>query len=201
MTFTKTGAGAQTLSGANSYTGATAVNDGTLELARVGSPALVSTTSVSVASGATLLISQSEQVNDAAAVTLSGGKIAKGSGVISETFGALNLTATSFLDFGSGTGSFTFATYSPSIYKLTFQNFNLGNSLTITTGTYTASEFDFNGFGTTFAAVPSGGFTITAIPEPSTVLAAAGLLGLMLWPARRRLRGILARRACSNRHS
>ncbi|MFM7375042.1 MAG: hypothetical protein ACKO39_07820, partial [Chthoniobacterales bacterium] len=30
-------------------------------------------------------------------------------------------------------------------------------------------------------------FTITAIPEPSTVLAAVGLVGLMLWPSRRRL--------------
>ena len=30
---------------------------------------------------------------------------------------------------------------------------------------------------------------ITAIPEPSTYLAAIGLLGLMLWPLRRRLRG------------
>ncbi len=32
-------------------------------------------------------------------------------------------------------------------------------------------------------------FTITAIPEPSTYVAAIGLLALMLWPLRRRLRG------------
>ena len=31
--------------------------------------------------------------------------------------------------------------------------------------------------------------TITAIPEPSTYVAAIGLLALMLWPSRRRLRG------------
>jgi len=31
--------------------------------------------------------------------------------------------------------------------------------------------------------------TITAIPEPSTYVAALGLLALMLWPLRRRLRG------------
>ena len=32
-----------------------------------------------------------------------------------------------------------------------------------------------------------GTFTITAIPEPSTYLAAAGLLSLMLWPSRKRI--------------
>ena len=32
-------------------------------------------------------------------------------------------------------------------------------------------------------------FTITAIPEPSTYLAAIGLLALMLWPLRHRLCG------------
>jgi hypothetical protein len=31
--------------------------------------------------------------------------------------------------------------------------------------------------------------TITAIPEPSTYVAALALLALMLWPLRRRLRG------------
>ena len=36
-------------------------------------------------------------------------------------------------------------------------------------------------------ASSDGTFTITAIPEPSTYLAAAGLLALFLWPARRRL--------------
>jgi hypothetical protein len=46
-------------------------------------------------------------------------------------------------------------------------------------------------FGTGYAGssiIDNGGssFTITAIPEPSTILAALGLIGLMLWPARRR---------------
>jgi hypothetical protein len=110
-------------------------------------------------------------------VTLSGG-------AITETFGALTLTGTSFLDFGTGTGNFAFASYAPGGFQLTFQNFNVGNSLTFSSGTFDESAFNFNGFG--YSLSEGSGFTITAIPEPSTVLASFGLAGLMLWPARRR---------------
>jgi len=49
------------------------------------------------------------------------------------------------------------------------------------------SSFSFdNSYTTSFS---TGTFTITAIPEPSTYVAAIGLLALMLWPLRRRLRG------------
>jgi hypothetical protein len=123
-------------------------------------------------------------VNNTAAVTLSGGTIAKEGGAISETFGALTLGANSTLDFGSGTGNFTFSTYNSAGFVLKFDNFNLGNSLTVTTGSFSASQFNFNSFGYTQATVGDG-FTITAVPEPSTVLAALGLTGLMLWPMRR----------------
>lgn len=185
--LTKDNVGTLTLTASNSFTGTTTVAaSAKLNLNAAGGGALAGTTNVVVSSGtARLIISQSNQVNDTAAVSLSGGTIAKGAGVINETMGALGLGATSFLDFGSGTGNFTFASFSPSTFQLTFQNFNLGNSLTVTTGTFAASEFDFNGFGYTFSTVPSGGFTITAVPEPSTVLAAIGLAGMMLWPMRR----------------
>ncbi len=185
--LTKDNVGTLTLATSNSFTGTTTVaSSAKLNLNATGGGALAGTTNVVVGSGtARLIISQSDQVNDTAAVSLSGGTIAKGAGVINETMGALTLGATSFLDFGSGTGNFNFASFSPSTFQLTFQNFNLGNSLTVTTGTFTASEFDFNGFGYSLNNVPSGGFTITAIPEPSTVLAALGLTGMLLWPARR----------------
>jgi autotransporter-associated beta strand protein len=185
--MTKAGTGTLTFGGsaANTLTGTTTVSAGTLQLNKSASTTAIAG-NLEVATGATLLISQSEQVNDASVVTLSGGTIAKGSGAITETFGALTLGANSSLDFGSGTGNFTFSTYNPASFDLKFENFNLGNSFTVNAGTFTASEFDFNGFGYSWDVVPSGGFTITAIPEPSTVLAALGLAGLMLWPARRR---------------
>ncbi len=52
MTLTKTGAGTQVISGVNSYTGATAVNGGTLLVDSPGS--LAATSAVTVAAGATL---------------------------------------------------------------------------------------------------------------------------------------------------
>jgi autotransporter-associated beta strand protein len=191
----KVGSGTLTLSGNNSYSSTTTVTGGTLKLDAASGSAAGGTTNVVVGVGATLLISKSDQVNSTAAVTLSGGTIAKGSGVINETFGALTLSSTSFLDFGTGTGNFTFSTFNPASVKLTLQNFYLGNSLTVNTGTFAAGDFNFGSFGYSLSGVPSGGFTITAVPEPSTVLAALGLAGLLLWPSRRHLLGAAKRMA------
>ena len=199
--ISKIGAGTVTLSGNNTFAGGLSVNDGILELATSGGAAAGSVASISV-TNATLLISQNNQVNDGATVSLSGGTITRASNV-SETFGALTVTSSSTLDFGSGTeGNLTFGTYTPSSL-LTVANFFGGNTLvfgsdlsgSIAIGTYDTTSFlsddglfQINSISGGFTTSYSGGsFTITAIPEPSTYLAAAGLLGLMLWPSRRRL--------------
>jgi fibronectin-binding autotransporter adhesin len=195
--LTKSGAGSLTLSGANTYSGATTVSAGTLELANASGSALGSTASLNVASGATLLISQSNQVNNNAAVTLSGGTITRGSGV-TEVFGNLNLTEASFLDFGTGTaGNLTFGTYqdntTPSAL-LTLNNFIPGNSFTFNSTSFSQGSINsYFQFGTGFVGYSLSNtgstFTITAIPEPSTYVAAIALLALMLWPLRHRMRG------------
>jgi autotransporter-associated beta strand protein len=189
--ITKLGDGTLTLSGgsANTYSGATTVSAGVLELNKSTGNAIAG--NLTVNSGATLLLSGSNQVASSGGqtVTLSGGTIQRGSGV-SEVFGNLNLTTGSFLDFGTGTvGTMSFGTYTPSSL-LTVDNFFQGNTLTFgsdLTSTINGGLFSFdNGFTSSWNSGTST-FTITAIPEPSTYLAAAGLLALFLWPVRRRL--------------
>jgi fibronectin-binding autotransporter adhesin len=193
--ITKAGTGTLLVTGDNSFTGALAVSAGVLELASTVGGAAATTSAVSVATNAILLISQSHQVNNSAAVTLSGGTIQRGSGV-SEVFGNLNLTTGSFLDFGTGAaGHLTFGTYqnneTPSAL-LTLSNFLPGNSFTFSSTSFSTNSvgtyFDF-GTGYVGSSITNTGstFTITAIPEPSTYLAAAGLLAALLWPSRRRL--------------
>ena len=143
---------------------------------------------VTVGSGAKLLLSANNQVANTSAITLSGGTIQRASGV-SEVFGNLDLTASSFLDFGTGdTGTLSFGTYTPSSL-LTINSFLPGNTLTFGSDlTSTINDTSLFSFSGSFTSSYSGStFTITAIPEPSTYVAAIVLLGLMLWPSRRRL--------------
>lgn len=182
-----------TLTGNNTFTQATTItNGGTLVLAgEGGNQALRSTASVTVGAGATLLLQTSDQVRDFAQVSLSGGTIQRASGV-NEVFGALTVSSASFLDFGTGAaGTLSFGTYTPSSL-LTIQNFDFGSTLTfksnlsgsINNGSFFA--FENGGIASSSWDSGTGTFTITAIPEPSTYVAALGLLGLMLWSWRRR---------------
>lgn len=187
--LTKLGANTLTLSAANTYSGATTVSAGTLSLDRADGAALASTASVSVASGATLLIARSDQVNNSAGITLSGGTIQRASSA-SEVFGNLNITTASFLDFGSGTaGTLQFQNYSNTESSLvTVANFFPGNKLQFTSSSFGTGDLANFSFSSGYTTGTEGSyFTITAIPETSTVVAAIGLAGMILWPTRRRL--------------
>jgi hypothetical protein len=189
------------LAASNSYTGATVVTNGVLNLNSSTGASLGSTASVSVTSAsAKLLLSQSGQVSDSASVTLSGGTIQRGAGV-SEKFGNLTLSTAGTLDYGTGAaGVLEFGSWTPGSTVLTLSNFGVLNQLKFSSdlsgfiSTTAGSSFINSNFN--ISGMSAGGFTtdwngstftITSVPEPSTVLAAIGLTGLMLWPSRRRL--------------
>ena len=189
--ITKQGIGTLIVTGNNSYTGAVAVDAGVLNLNSSVGGAAATTSSVSVASGATLLLSQGNQVSNTAAVTLSGGTIQRASGV-SEVFGSLNLTASSFLDFRGGTAGtieFSGISYTPSaLLVLDIANFTQGNTLVFqTTSSLSMTGFSFSGSGGFGSSSFNGStFTITAIPEPSTLVAGGALLLGLAFSALRR---------------
>ena len=194
--LTKKGAGQLTLTGSNSFSGGLTVEAGIVELAAVSGSAAGAVSGVSVSSGATLLLGESHQVADAAAITLSGGTLSRSSGV-SDTMGGLSLTAASTIDYGSGsTGTLAFGAYesgSTPDFVLTVNNFAGGNVLSLDSdlsgylpvsyegSAYSSTYFDINSTGGFTSAwdTNSSTFSITAVPEPSTYLAGGLLLLLM----------------------
>ena len=184
----KAGAATLVLSGSNRFDGRLGVDSGVLDLASSSGAAAGSVSSVSVSPGATLLLSRNNQVNDAAAVTLSGGTIWR-SGGVGEVFGHLSVTVSSLVDFGTGApGTLSFGTYTPDVL-LSVGNFVPGNILTF--------QQDLSGsinnqnlflFDHGFSAAWDGStFVITAIPEPSAGIAAAAAMIVLMIGASRRL--------------
>jgi len=163
----KVGTGTLTLSGANSYSGGTTVSQGTLAL------------------GA------SEVLANTGALTLSGGTFAQGAG-FTETLGALNLTANSIVTLGDASSKLIFADSSASWGS---------NTLSITGTFVSGSSIGFgssSGIGANLGLISIAGFTnigidgngfltaTSAIPEPDTYAALAGLVILGFATRRRR---------------
>jgi len=209
----KTGSGALTLSGANTFAGETVVDEGTLTLAAASGSALASTAAITVNNGGTLLLGASNQIRDVAPVTLAGGTFAKGNfsegAANSAGLGALTLTNTgSRLDFGSGTvGILSFASFSagidPDFESLIIDNWTgtaniIGNASTdrlIFNASQSANlaYFSFTGYadGATQFSLGNGFYEVTPftpVPEPSTYLAGALTLAATILHQRRRFR-------------
>ena len=148
--LTKGGAGTLTLSGANTYTGPTTVNAGTLEVQNDGTiisgriSGSTALDSVKVNNGGTLQLSGSgdrDRIADTTGITLNGGTLLKGSGSSEGTgtslsggtpsgtsaigLGTLTLSANSTLDFGTGgVGTLTFEDFAASTFTLNILNWS-----------------------------------------------------------------------------
>ena len=211
----KDGASTQIVSGANTYSGSTTVNSGTLTVANGSGSALGSTSGVTVNSGGTFLLGASDQVNNTATMTLAGGTFAKGNFSEGTTgsagVGALTLTASgSKIDFGSGSvGILTFASFTPGSFTLTIDNWtgtvNTAGSPSTDRLIFTSdqstnlSSFFFTGYAPGASEFNLGGgyweVTPAAVPETSTWFAALLGLGVAAFHLIRRQRALVAVRS------
>jgi fibronectin-binding autotransporter adhesin len=98
----KVGGGAYILNGTtnNTFTGATAVSNGSLVLSNSGGNAIHSSSGITVNSGGTLVLGASNQIGDGIGLTLNGGTFLVGAATLSESLGMLTLSASSTIDFG-----------------------------------------------------------------------------------------------------
>ena len=194
--LTKNTDGTVTLTGANTYTGTTTVNDGTLVAAGAAGGALANTAAVTVNADGNLALGASNQINDVAPVTLAGGTLSKGdfSEGTSTVVGAGTLTLTadgSTIDFGTGAvGTLAFAIFNPGSYSLTIDNWTgtggqIGDDSTdrlIFAADPTASlaNFLFSGYAPgAIAFLLDGGFyevtpaSLTPVPEMNPAVIAS----------------------------
>ncbi len=171
--LTKAGTGIFTLSGANTYTGATAINAGTLQVA--GGAAIADTSAVTLANvaGATLdLNGTNETIGSLAGGGAAGGNVTLGAGTL--TTGGNNGTTT-YTGILSGTGGLT--KQGTGIFTLSGANTYTG-ATTINAGTLTLGAA--NRIADTSALTVAGGatFNLNNFAETIGSLAGAGTVTL-----------------------
>jgi fibronectin-binding autotransporter adhesin len=205
--------GANTYTGKTTVT-TVGTNGGTIDLGGGGS--ISGTTNIVVNAGSSFLLGgggRTNPVNTLATVNLAGTISAGGAGATnrtaSQTFSTLTLTGNSVIDFANlgGNSSLTFSSIVMNGYTLSIYNWsgtNLWGAQSPTQkGTYTrlydlkqsgdqvnlANISFYSGMGTGFLGNGSfSGTEIVPVPEPSAIISALLLLGLLLYSNRNVLR-------------
>jgi autotransporter-associated beta strand protein len=193
----KDGASTQVLSNANTFTGSTTINSGTLQAAAAN--ALGSTSNVIVNNGGSFLVTADDAIGSSTNVTLGSGNTTAGlifSGNYNGTVGALTLSADSIIDLGTDSVRVIFASIAGlGNYNLAIWNWT-GNAqypgpagggtdqLIFTDASGFTNNLNkvsfYSGAGTSL--ISSSGFLtgspseIVAVPEPSAIIAAILLL-------------------------
>ena len=180
------------LYGPNTFTGATSIQAGTL--ATGGSyAALAQTSSITIDTPGTLLLGQSDGINDAAPITQGGGSITVSLDGLSETLGSWAVTQNSILDFANLSATLTFAelTLSPGV-ELRIHKYDPTTDFIYLPGGFTGDlqSVSFYGASDEFLGTATMvGTSLQVVPEPHAyAVIAVGSLGLALLRRRQRRR-------------
>jgi hypothetical protein len=197
------------------------VNGGSLDLANTAF--LTATSNVVVQNGGSLLLggTAANQIHTGTPLTMNGGTLSMGGNgttrAVSQSFASLTLTGNSLIDFANLTGnsSLTFGTISLNNNSLSIYNWSgtnqWGTQSSTQVGTLThlydlnpgsLSSADLNnisfysgGLGSTFLGNAAfSGNEIVPVPEPGVIVAAALLLGWLLFSNRGLLLAVVPRR-------
>jgi len=202
--LTKSDAGTLRLSGgvgSNSFSGGTSVSGGTLALAKTAGQNAVGSGRITINSGGTLLLENTNQISDTTAMTLAGGMLSTGAG-FSETLGVLTLTANSSITLGAAIhnlrfGASNLALWTPGAQLTIYGWAGIGGSSgtagkiffgSLPTGLTSSqlTQVSFHGYSGA-QLLANGELVPMAVPESPVLFAAIFLAAWLAWSERRRL--------------